>query len=97
MVILKKLTGTKRGAYQQRRVGTDGGGKLVSSVAGEVDYNGDHYIKLTNGTLLPKTCRDIYGWYAGRIAPKAWRDGLASAVPVTMTGVSLATEWFSPY
>ena len=93
LVILKKIAGVKRGAYRQRRVGTDGGGKIVSSVPGEVDYNGDRYIKLTNGTLLPEKWRDIlYEWYAGRIAQKAWRDGLASTAPVTMIGVSLVNE-----
>ena len=66
-------------------------------VPSELDYNGDRYIKLTNDTRLSEKWRDIYEWYAGRIAPKAWRDGLASTAPVTMTGVSLANEWFSPY
>ena len=35
-------------------MGTDCGGKIVSPVPGEVDYNGDRYIKLTNGMLLPE-------------------------------------------
>jgi hypothetical protein len=57
---LKKITVTKRGTYKERRVGKDGGGKIVSLVPSELDYNGDRYIKLTNGTLLPEKLRDIY-------------------------------------
>ena len=97
LIILKKTTGDKRGTYLQRRVGKYASGKLVSLVVGELDYNGDHYIKLTNGTLLQEKRRDIYEWYARRIASKTWRDGLASTTPVAMTGVSLTNEWLSPY
>ena len=98
MVTLKKTTDTKRGLYRQRSVGTDGDGNIASSVPSEVDHNGDRYINLTNGTLLPeKKWRDIYEWYTRRMAPKAWRDELASTAPVKMTGVSLTNEWFSSY
>ena len=39
---------------------------------------------------------DLYEWYAGRVAPKTWRDTLAKTAPSTMSALDMAKEGFAP-
>ena len=75
-------------------MGTDGGGKTVSSVSSELDYNGDRYIKLTNGTLLPEN-EEIYmistpGEYLQKLGRVDWEghDKCESNKRVVLTCLS---------
>ena len=86
--------GSKRGPYKIRARGNEGT-KIVTSVVSYVEYKGKRYFQLTNGNMLPEKWRDIYDWYAGRVAPKAWRDALARTRPSTMSALDMAKEGFA--
>ena len=93
MIITEKGTGKKRGTYGpcQR---CDTGTKVVTYVSGLVTFRDKQYFKLTNGNLVPEIYCDMYEWYAGRKAPKIWREALANSAPLSMMASDLAKENF---
>ena len=76
--IVEGRQGKARGSYRVR-ARSEGDGKIVSTVSGEVVWRGERYFKTTNGILLPVGWRDIYDWVVGRIAPAAWRERMGRA------------------
>ena len=92
MVVLSKASkGSKRGPYKKRAASMHSV-KIISSVVGEVVYNGVRYFRLTSGNLLPERWRDMFEWFAGRVAPQARRDALAKTAPSTMTNLESTKE-----
>ena len=53
MKVLKKRTGAPRRPYNPR-TRRDNNTKMVTSVVDVVQYEGDNYVRLTNGTLIPE-------------------------------------------
>ena len=52
---------------------------------------------MNDGSWLRKEWKDIYDWFAGRLAPKTWRESLARSAPDNMSTVEMANEEFSPW
>ena len=80
MKILEKCSGKKRGKYAPR-TRKDDNVKVVSSVLEVEVYEGERYVKLTNGTFIPEKWLDVYEWYVGRKAPKEWVERMGRSVP----------------
>ena len=96
MMIEEKYTGAKRGKYKERKR-YDDRTKVVSSVQGTAVYKGERFFVLTDGSWLREEWKDIYDWFAGRLAPKTWRESLARSAPDNMSAVKTAKEDFSPW
>ena len=89
LAILKSIQGSNRGP-QKSQPARINNGRITSSVDGYVEFKGIRYFKLTNGMLLPEIWRDIYEWYASRVAPRSWEDALAKTALLTMSGIDQA-------
>ena len=50
----------------------------------------------TDGSWLREKWKDIHDWFAGRLAPKTWRESLARFAPDNMS-VETTKEEFSPW
>ena len=94
LIIMNAGKGSKRGPYKIRARDNEGT-KIVTSVVSYVEFKGKRYFQLATGNMLPEKWRDIYDWYAGRVAPKAWRDALAKTRPSTMSALDMAKEGFA--
>ena len=94
--VANKCQGSKRGCYKAR-VARDVNVKMVSSVVDEVVYNGEQYFRLPSGNLLPEKWRDMWEWFAGRVAPQAWRDALAKTALSTMMDLEKVKERHLPW
>ena len=94
LIIMNAGKGSKRGPYKIRAPGNEGT-KIATSVVSYVEFKGKRYFQLTNGNMLPEKWRNIYEWYAGRVAPKAWRDALATTRPSKMSALDMAKEGFA--
>ena len=70
----------------------DNNTKVVTSVVEVVWYEGEKYVQLTNGTLIPERWLVIYEWFAGKKAPQAWVDRMARSAPETRTDQEAARE-----
>ena len=95
VMIDEKYTGAKRNKYRPRKRHDDRT-KVISSVVGTQTYKGETSDVLPDGSWLRAEWRDTYGWFAGRMAPKPWREALARSAPGNMTAVEAAKEEFSP-
>ena len=85
------ITGKKRGRLKARARNVDD--IALSSVDSEyIMFKGVIYLKLKSGNLLPKIWEDLYQWFGSAIAPKDWRDRLASTAPTTFSNVDVARE-----
>jgi len=78
--LLDSLKGKKRGTHKERIR------KIyemrLSSVGDDcVECKGEMYLQLASGNLMPKAWGDMYHWFGLAIAPKEWREGLASTAP----------------
>ena len=51
--------------------------------------------ELTNSSLLPESCCDMYEWYKGRKAPKQQRYAFTKTVLNTVMDINRAKENFS--
>ena len=94
MTILKKRTGATRKPYKPR-MRRDNNTKVVMSVVEVVWYEGEKYVQLTNGTLIPERWLAIYEWFAGKKAPQAWVDRMARSAPETRADTEAARERYS--
>ena len=65
------------------------------SVIRIVESKEKRYFELMNGNLIMEKWKDIYEWYAGGVAPKAWKEALAKTAPSTMSEINLTKEGFS--
>ena len=76
----------------------DGNARVMNSEDGCVQFKREDYFELKDRILLPELFRDIYKWFAGRLAPKAWRYALSVTVtaPTTRTYINRAREFFFP-
>ena len=63
--------------------------KVVALIVKTVMYNNEAYFELVNGTLSSERWRDLYEWYAGKKAPKAWTDAILDIAPLKCCGVFL--------
>ena len=85
------ITGKKRGHLKPRARNADD--IALSSVDSEyITFKGVIYLKLKSGNLLPKIWEDLYQWFGSAIAPKDWRDRLASTAPTSFSNGDLARE-----
>ena len=68
--------------------------KMTLSSVGDdcVEFKGGVYLKLTSGNLLPKEWEDLYKWFGSAMAPREWRQSLASTAPSSFSGVDRARE-----
>mgnify|MGYP005648335335 FL=1 len=73
----------------------DNNTKVVTLVVEVVPYEGENYVKLTNGTLIPERWLAIYEWFAGKKAPQAWVDRMARSAPETRADTEAARERYS--
>ena len=96
MMIEEKYTGEKRGKYKEQKRYNDRT-KVVLSVQGTTVYKGIRFFVSTEGSWLREEWKDIDDWFAGRLAPKTWRESLARSAPDNMSAVKTAKEGFSPW
>jgi len=96
VMIEEKYTGAKRGKYRPRKR-YDDGTKVVGLVRETRTFRGETYVVLPDGSWLREEWSDIHDWYAGRVAPKPWREALARSAPGSMTAVEKAKEEFSQF
>ena len=59
-------------------------------------YKGEQLLELTDGSLRWEELKDVYVWFAGRLAPTAWRESMARFAPDNMSAVKIAKEGFMP-
>ena len=96
MKILNKRTGAPRRPYKPR-MRRDNNTKVVTPVVDVVVYEGENYVKLTNGTLIPEPWLVIYEWFAGKKAPQEWVDRMARSAPETRSDIEAAWERYSKW
>jgi hypothetical protein len=90
------LKGKKRGTYKARVRVIDE--MRLSSIEDDcVEFKGEMYLKLTSGNLMPKVWGDLYHWFGSAIAPKEWREGLASTAPSSFSSVDRAKEGITQF
>ena len=90
------LKGKKRGTYKARVRLIDE--MRLSSIEDDcVEFKGEMYLKLTSGNLMPKVWGDLYHWFGSAIAPKEWREGLASTAPSSFSSVDRAKEGITQF
>ena len=95
LAIKKEIRGNKRGPYKQRVMRLDGRHvRLGEGVC--VQFDGEQYLELQNGNMLPEVWQDIYEWYAGGVAPKEWIEKIARTVPETFLGNDRVREQYTP-
>ena len=67
--------------------------RSVVSVAGVfVGFNGEQYLKLPNGNMLPEVWTGIYQWFAGGIAPNKQREALNRTAPEKFSEIHQAKD-----
>ena len=91
-----ELKGNERGPYKSRVRMAD---KMTLSSVGDdcVEFKGEMYLKLTSGNLLPKEWEDLYKWFSPAMAPREWRQSLASTAPSYFSGVDRAREGLTQF
>ena len=89
--ILKKRKGKERGPYKARRVEYDG--RAVISRGHVIkEIEGEKYVVLNSGNLLPEDWRDVYEWYLGGKAPRNWIDRFNMTAPDSFSQVDRLQE-----
>jgi len=90
------VKGKKRGTYEARVRMSD---EIILSSVGDacVEFKGEMCLKLTSGNLLPRVWEDLYTWFGLAMAPKEWRQGLASTAPSSFSGVDRAKEGLTQF
>ena len=91
---MEKCSGKKRGKYAPR-TREDDNVKVVSSVLEVEVYEGERYVKLTNGTFISEKWLDVYEWYVGRKAPKEWVEQMGRSVPELRSELEAARETYA--
>ena len=62
-----------------------------------MQFQGNAYVKLTNGKLLPKEFAGFHEHITGGKAPQSWMDKLALTAPESFTDSQAAKECYSKY
>ena len=57
--------------------------------------DGERFVVLASGKLLPEDWKDIYDWFWGGRAPKDWYDRFAKTAPNSFSAVDGAKEMHS--
>ena len=94
LAIEKRIKGKKRGPRGPRARRLDER-RVVLGEGGIEQFNGDRYLKLQSGSLLPEVWQDVYEWFAGGVAPREWREGLCRTAPATFSESDRVKEKFS--
>jgi len=90
------VKGKKRGPYKARVRTADE--MTVSSVGDNcIEFKGKMYLKLVSGNLLPKEWEDHYNWFGSAIAPRKWKQSLASTAPSSFSGVDREREGLTQF
>ena len=59
-------------------------------------YKGKIFCKLSDGLWLQEKWKHIYNYYAGRLAPKTWRESLERTTLDSMLAVATTKKGFCP-
>ena len=91
LAIGASIQGKRRGP-QKDKVQMADERSVVGGSGGSVMLRGDTYLRLQNGNLMWDRWIDIYEWFDGGLAPKAWREALNSTVPGNFTEMDKMKE-----
>ena len=90
------IKGKKRETYKARIRKVDDM-RLATVGNNCVEFKGEVYLKLASGNLLPQAWGDLYHWFASAIAPREWRERLASTAPSSFSSLDRAKEGLTQF
>ena len=90
LAIKKSIQGKARG--QQKKRNWDHAMSVSMATEELKDFDGERYVVLSSGSLLPEEWLGFYQWFGGGKAPKDWVDRFDSTAPETFTDFQRTVE-----
>ena len=89
---IQKATKGKRRGPQVAKARVQDDRAVFARSKGMKVVDGENYVMLVSGNLLPDEWIDIYEWYTGGRAPKDWLDRLNRTAPSSFTDIDRVIE-----
>ena len=91
VMIDNKSKGKKRGPYR-KKVRVTGDRSILSRETKTMEVDGESYVVLGSGNLLPNDWFGIFGWFQGGKAPTDWLNRFNMTAPSNFSEVDQLNE-----